>query len=467
LDELEAVELKLGKVYEDNVTFRFDSEFFKKEYLGIDRTIEQNHTIKLDNLSNWITQGANPKFSEGNIPSLTGRNINSEKVNYENADIIDEKEYKNLIRFQLQLNDILITLKGKGAIGKVSYVTENRKAIFSRNIGLIRVKKEKISPLYVYLFLISKFGVKLIEKGETGGTGQSTLTTTYLKHISMPMVSNSFQLKLNNLTKLAHKNQSKSKALYQEAETILLKELDLLDFKPTQENIAIKSFAESFLATGRLDSEYYQPKYDEIIEKIKAYKGGVDTIEKLCTLKDSNHKPIKDKFYQYIELSNIGVTGDITGCTYNQGQSLPSRARRLINSNDVIISSIEGSLEKIALVKEEFDNSLCSTGFYVVRSSKINASTLLVLFKNKMMQQILKQNCSGTILTAMNKDEFLNIAIPLIDIGIQKEIETKIKTSFQLKSKSKNLLELAKKAVEMAIEEGENRALEFIGENYE
>jgi len=209
LNELEAVELQFSHVFEDNITFRLDSEFFKKEYLIIDEIITQHRTMRLESLSSWITQGPNPIFSEGKIPSLTGRNINSGKVNYMNADMINIEEYNNLIKFQLELNDILITLKGKGAVGKVGYVTENKKAIFSRNIGLIRIQVTKVSPLYVYLFLTSKFGIKLIEKGETGGTGQSTLTTTYLKNMTIPLFSNNFQFKLNKLIEQVHKSLPK------------------------------------------------------------------------------------------------------------------------------------------------------------------------------------------------------------------------------------------------------------------
>jgi restriction endonuclease S subunit len=64
----------------------------------------------------------------------------------------------------------------------------------------------------------------------------------------------------------------------------------------------------------------------------------------------------------------------------------------------------------------------------------------------------------------MNKDDFLNIIIPIIDQSIQTKIEENIKTSFALKEESKALLELAKRAVEVAIEEGEDVAMEMLNE---
>ncbi len=98
----------------------------------------------------------------------------------------------------------------------------------------------------------------------------------------------------------------------------------------------------------------------------------------------------------------------------------------------------------------------------MINCQKINSQTLLVLFKSKLLQTILKQNCSGTILTAINKDEFLNISIPIITKETQTQIAEKIEESFALKQESERLLEVAKQAVEVAIEEGEGVGLETV-----
>jgi restriction endonuclease S subunit len=97
-------------------------------------------------------------------------------------------------------------------------------------------------------------------------------------------------------------------------------------------------------------------------------------------------------------------------------------------------------LESCALVTDEYNNALCSTGFYVINSKKINSETLLVLFKSEPIQNILKQSCSGTILTAINKNEFQKIPVPLIDKAIQELIKTKLTESFQLKKQSNTII---------------------------
>ena len=50
----------------------------------------------------------------------------------------------------------------------------------------------------------------------------------------------------------------------------------------------------------------------------------------------------------------------------------------------------------------------------------------------------------------------------MIDENIQNEIAAKVQESFALRKQSKQLLEYAKQAVEMAIEQGEDAALEWL-----
>jgi type I restriction enzyme M protein len=207
---------------------------------------------------------------------------------------------------------------------------------------------------------------------------------------------------------------------------------------------------------GKKDNGKYQTAVG------RDYINGWDYLIDCCNLKDSNYTPKENKEYQYIELANINKSGGITDCTIAIGAELPSRARRKVKIGDVLISSIEGSLSSCAVVTKEFDKALCSTGFYIIDSSKINSETLLVLFKSELMQNILKQSCSGTILTAINKTEFSKLPIPIIDIKTQTQIANLIQQSFTLKAQSEALLTTAKRAVELAIETNEQTALDFI-----
>jgi type I restriction enzyme, S subunit len=168
--------------------------------------------------------------------------------------------------------------------------------------------------------------------------------------------------------------------------------------------------------------------------------------------------------YKYIELANIGSNGVIEDIIITEGKDLPSRARRIVKTNDVIVSSVEGSLSSCAIIPKELNDSMCSTGFYVINSKYINSESLLLLFKSAVTY-LMEKGCSGTILTAINNEEFYKIPLPLIDDKIQKTIAKKIQSSLAMQSKSHQLLEAAKKAVEIAIDKNEGTAMDFLKNN--
>ena len=57
--------------------------------------------------------------------------------------------------------------------------------------------------------------------------------------------------------------------------------------------------------------------------------------------------------------------------------------------------------------------------------------------------------------------------MPNIKYSLKEKIENKYKDSQKFKSQSKNLLEIAKKAVEMAIEDNEEKATNWIDQELE
>ena len=389
-----------------------------------------------------------PYYNKGKYPFIRVGDV-KEYVDFDNCikvpfDILHK--YPTLKH--CKKGDIVLT-KG-GTIGLAGLITQD--CCVTRDLIFINssVLKED-DYICLYLFLSTKFSYNQLIRSSSQSV-QPHLTITLVKDISLFKYSSQFKSIVSQLYKKSTELTEKSKNLYHQAEELLLETIGLKDFKPSEKGTNIKSFKESFLGTGRLDAEYYQPKYEDYIQLTKSYSGGFDLLQTVCTLKDSNFTPEETKEYQYIELSDIGKSGNITGCTFAKGNELPSRARRRINANDIIVSSIEGSLESCALVTKDYDNALCSTGFYVINSRIINSETLLVLFKSEVMQNILKQNCSGTILTAINKTEFLQIPIPLIYIEIQQQIAELIEESFYLRGESERLLEEAKEMVEREIE---------------
>lgn len=461
---LEAVEIKLSEVLRENIEFRIDSEFFKKEYLEYDNMINKLGYHYINDFAT-VTDGIHEsiQFDENsNINLISAKSPKQNVFDLSGNGYISNIQHEKNPRTALKDKDVIISTVG--TIGNCAVVNKTiLPANCDRHVGIIRVYNN-FSPYYLSTFMLTKYGLSQSIRHSTGNV-QLNLFIYKIKNIKIPNAGIKFQKIIEKAVINAHELLDQSTKLYKQAEEILLSEIGIKENELNNKNISVKTLSSSFNATGRLDAEYYQPKYDEIIKKIKNYKNGSKKIAELCKLKDSNYLPLSGKEYKYIELSNIGTLGNIIDSTIDYGENLPSRARRLVKSGDIIVSSIEGSLKSCAIINENYNHAICSTGFYVLSSKFINPETLLLLFKSEPIQLILKQNCSGTILTSLNKMDFLNIELPIIDIKIQNNIKELILETNLLKQNSEKILNLAKQAVEMAIEKTEITAIEWLKEN--
>lgn len=459
MDGLECSEIYFSQI---DLRDRFDSDYYTKNYLHISDQMSKVPTKKLGKLATTVASAFYPAatqlYSEGDTafvrcvdcvsyPVITkDQDSKFEKIPYSFG-----KENKG-ISF-IKAEDIIITKVGTPCYASI--LTDYDEIALSRTVmGLTGI--HGINPYYLMVFLRCKYGFEqLFRQREL--TIQYQLTLPRVKAVDVFVADDKLQKTVKRLCEKSRKLQKESNESYQLAEQTLVEIVKCSDFSTTSTH-SIKSINESFVRSGRLDAEYYQPKYESIAQKLNTS----ETVLSLCNLYDKNFDPQEQQSYQYIELADVGQSGDISDVDIQYGSDLPTRARRIVKSGQIIVSSVEGSLQSCALITDEYDGALCSTGFYVLDSDYINSETLLVLFKSEPIQALMKQHCSGTILTAISKDELLSMPLPMIDEDVQKVIAAKVQESFALRQQSKQLLEYAKQAVEMAIEQGEDAALEWL-----
>ncbi|HDZ5016816.1 TPA: restriction endonuclease subunit S [Campylobacter jejuni] len=461
---LEVSVLKLSEAQKDNESFRIDSEPFKKSNLYT------NTNLSYEKLSNIAD--INPSKVEINnclkntiVTFLSMQNLGSGFIHHrEQGQII---EFENGYTYFAE-NDILIAKitpcmeHGKCAIATDLY---NGIGFGSTEFNVFRIRDPRFLTEFVFCYLNRDSIRKIATDNMVGTSGRQRVPTAFYEKLPIPILPIEFQLEIQNLVKDSHKALEESKELYKKAEEILYLELGLDPKNPLQSlldskidhstkslNISIRTLKESFLKTGRLDSEYYQSKYEDIEKFIKSYPNGYDSFSNIINNKDTNFTPKNNENYNYIELANIGNNGNINEPISDLGKNLPTRARRIVSNGDVIISSIEGSLSSCALITQEFNKHLVSIGFFVLNSKLLNGETLLVMFKSQIFQEYLKKFPSGTILCAINKEELSKIFIPKIDPTTQEKIAKYIQESFNLRKKSKQLLDNAKIKVEEQIQ---------------
>ncbi|GAB4117271.1 MAG: hypothetical protein Kow00103_13800 [Candidatus Caldatribacteriota bacterium] len=436
---------------------RIDAEYYKPEYLWIKNL---PNLLPVRNLVSDIRYGlyVEPEYKEFGINFIRALNLLSFWID---GEILKIDENKVPYDYKLKVGDCLIVRSGANT-GSIGFVFPKFQGSTFGSYT-IKITFNKINPAFASVFLASKFGLPQAIRLKTG-SAQLNLNIPNIKEIKIPLLSEDVQRGIEAFVWQIYKYQELSNSLYSQVENLLLEELGLKDFKPQCKKTYTANLSDAFSA-HRIDAEYFQPAYEEVIEKIKKYPNGFDKLLKYIENVKPNFDPTRypEHTFSYVELADIDSSiGVIHSENKIKGEEAPSRARRILKKGDVIVSSVEGSLEKVALIDKEHDGCLASTGFFQYRPLNILPEVLLVLSKTIVLQSQLKKKCSGTILTAVPKESLRDIIIPILPSETQQKIASLVQQSHEARRKAKELLEVAKKAVEIAIEKNEKEALDYI-----
>lgn len=453
LDGLEICEVMLGEL-ENN--FTLGAEYYGKGYVETARRVaECAKTSTLGDMSLLITDGdhGSPEYVTDGVPYLVSEAVEQGYIDTSKIRYITPEKHAILSRSVLHPRDVIVTKTGV-YFGKSAVMPDDMpEANTSSHVGKIVLKKG-YNPYFVSAFLNSRFGYYQLRRRGIKAT-RPEIALLEFADIVIPKLSEEFEAAIEDITRRGIETYAQSTAAYTAAQSLLTSEIGHV--QPDTRNITTQSLSHVFM-TGRLDAEYFMPKYDDLLANIK----GAQTVGDTCQLHTANYAPEAGKQYSYIELADIGTYGDITRTTTADGYDLPTRARRIVHTGQVIISSIEGSSQCCALITDGYDGALCSTGFYVISSEVYNPETLMMLFKSELVQEFMKRGCSGTILASISEEELRKIRLPFVARDTQDRIARMLQKSFSLRQKSRTLINAAVKSIELAIEYNEPTAINFI-----
>ena len=85
--------------------------------------------------------------------------------------------------------------------------------------------------------------------------------------------------------------------------------------------------------------------------------------------------------FNYIDVSSVNKeTKVIENTTIILGKNAPSRARKLIRTNDVIFATVRPTHSRVALITNEYNEQVCSTGYFVLRGKDFIDNQYLFYF---------------------------------------------------------------------------------------
>jgi len=431
---------------------RLDAEYYQPAYLKLEKEILKISSKRLKNIA-FVTDGIHSSIDYD--PTSQIRIISAQSVQDNDFDLsantrISVEQHQRNLRTSLEVGDIIIS--SVGTIGNAAVVSANMlPSNADRHVGIVRLKNKKFNAFHVSTFLNSKYG-RFQTFRESTGNVQLNLFIEKIEELLIPEIEDAEQI--GKVTEQATILLEDSRNLYSQAENLLLEKLGLKDFKPKYELSYTANLAEAFEAR-RIDAEYFQPAYDQVAKRVSEYQNGYTALLGCVEAVRADFDPIRypDSSFRYVELADIDASiGVIHSAGEVKGDEAPSRARRVLKRGDILVSSVEGSLDKVALVDEEREDSLASTGFFQFRAGTIRPEVLLVLSKSIILQAQLKRECAGTILTAVPNESLKRILVPVLPPEFQQKITSLVRESHEARRKARELLEEAKSRVEQAIE---------------
>jgi len=128
--------------------------------------------------------------------------------------------------------------------------------------------------------------------------------------------------------------------------------------------------------------------------------------------------------FLYVDVSSVSnTTLEITEATELLGKDAPSRARRVISEGNVIFATVRPTLKRIAIVPNRLDGEICSTGYFVFKTSdELNNRYLYYFLQSYCFMGEMEKLQSGASYPAVNDSQVKQTIIKYPSIIEQQSI---------------------------------------------
>ena len=466
------MQIAIANFSEANKNERLDSQFFKPEFVdNYNKVISGQYSLLTDIAH--ITDGNHLKIAEDfdaaeGVRYLRGQDLGTDMMlNDRNIVYIPESVYDTLKRSHIFKNDLLITIVGANT-GLVGFVfSPPQKLVANCKLGIARAYKGKVQPGYLYAFLTCKYGQHQILRSIRGG-GQTGLILPDMRQLVITRLSDRFENFINNIVLTGHEKILDSKNTFLNAQTFLLSEVRLSNWQPKHQLSFVKNFSDAD-KTGRIDAEYFQPKYDEIVKAIKHYPGGWDTLGNVVSLKKcvevGSEAYMNEGDIPFVRVSNLSPF-EITEEKYISNELYSELSQHQPKQGEILLS--KDGTPGIAYHLNEKPKKMIPSGGILrlkLKTKQLNEDYLTLVLNSMIVQEQINRDVGGSIILHWRPEQIKEALIPILPEDKQSQIQQKVTESFNLRKQSKHLLECAKRAVEIAIEQNEEAAIKWLQEH--
>lgn len=160
------------------------------------------------------------------------------------------------------------------------------------------------------------------------------------------------------------------------------------------------------------------------------------------SVKGEQRKPAGEEAFIYIDIGSINRDLKLIESPQKiTGKDAPSRARKIINTGDVLVSLTRPNLNAVALVPSGLDNQIASTGFEVIKSLLVDSRYIFALTRSKDFIDSISGLVQGALYPAAKSSDVQAYKFPLPPLAEQKVIADKLDTLLAQVEATKSRLE--------------------------
>lgn len=415
---------------------RIDTTFNHPKYENALNKLKTNHKILLfGEYIDSISGGATPlraneeQYTDSGIKFLRIQNIIEGGFDLLDVKFITNEVHNKLLkRSQLAENDLLMTITGR--IGTCATV---KKDILPANINqhIVRIRlKAGIDPSFIASYLNSDIGMLFSNRGVTGTT-RIALDYEAIKSIPIPIISESCQNNLINITK--NGLLTRSNKLQQANELLINFENQITKLFALENSEKRKTaFAIKFSQLdGVIDAKRYASqktsksslKISDICEvlekKVNVTNFGTDVIDWI-RIDDLPNQPLD------VEEFRTQPANEVTGSFF------------MVEENDILVARLGPTIlnQKIVMVRSLNKATIASSEFLVLRCKpEYNPETVMSVLKTEYYKNLMYSHARGSTPSRyrLNREDIMKLPFPEIkdkqkDLAIQAtDVRLKVK----------------------------------------
>ncbi len=406
--------------------FRWETEFKETEIGEIPKDWE------IENLG-WavksLESGSRPKggllkHDPNGILSIGGENITWQgDLTLDNCLRFKEEFYESLKKGKIEKEDILLVKDG-ATIGKLAYVKEvpEGRAMVNEHVFLIRTDKEKYNPRYLFYYLFSDAGQRLIESA-IGGSAQGGIKRDITEIVKIPIFP--FEEQSRIATVLSYfddliENKKRQNEILEKTAIAIFKNW-FVDFEPFKN----EEFVDSEL--GKIPKGWEVKKITEVVKILRGIS---------FDSKDASFEYFEDAI-PILRANNIkpNRTIDLTDLMFIP-KSKVSEEKKLKELDIVIVGSngnpeLVGNFACFIEILPPKDFSFGSFMYCLRTNSKIFFPFIYCILNSNYFSEYLASVVTGTNISNLKKSDLENFQIVIPPPPILQKFHSLVEPLFQ------------------------------------